>query len=259
MIELRDLQGGYRGWVCLHSLNLRFPAGRVSTIVGPNGCGKSTLLKTAARRCPPFPARCWWTGGRSGITAGWNLPAGSACFPRPGACPLSGWSSLSGTAGSPIWAWSRSPGERDRMMVEQALERTGLQDLRGRDLRRLSGGERQRAYLAMLIAQDADVMLLDEPTTYLDVGQQYEILSLIRALNAGGKTVVMVLHDLALAMKFSDAVFVLERGELADWGEPGAVFARGTLQRVFGVQAYQVETGGGTEYIFAGQTPPVEA
>ena len=145
------------------------------------------------------------------------------------------------------------------MMVEQALERTGLQDLRGRDLRRLSGGERQRAYLAMLIAQDADVILLDEPTTYLDVGQQYEILSLIRALNAGGKTVVMVLHDLALAMKFSDAVFVLERGELADWGEPGAVFARGTLQRVFGVQAYQVETGGGIEYIFAGQTPPVEA
>ena len=259
MIELRDLQGGYRGWVCLHSLNLRFPAGRVSTIVGPNGCGKSTLLKTAARALPPISGQVLVDGREIGDYGRMEFARRVCVLPQTRSVPAIGVEQFVGHGRFPYLGLSRSPGERDRMMVEQALERTGLQDLRGRDLRRLSGGERQRAYLAMLIAQDADVMLLDEPTTYLDVGQQYEILSLIRALNAGGKTVVMVLHDLALAMKFSDAVFVLERGELADWGEPGAVFARGTLQRVFGVQAYQVETGGGIGYIFAGQTPPVEA
>ena len=118
------------------------------------------------------------------------------------------------------------------------MELAGVADMRHRDLRSLSGGERQKAYLAMVIAQDTDLIYLDEPTTYLDIGKQFEILELIRRLNREGKTIVMVLHDLAHALTYSHRIAVMEKGCLLAVRQPEELFQSGLLNDVFGVEGH---------------------
>ena len=119
-----------------------------------------------------------------------------------------------------------------------------------KELSQLSGGERQRVYLAMTLAQDTQVLFLDEPTTYLDIGQKYEMLELVRQVNRLGKTVVMVLHDLPLAFSYSHRVVVLEKGQVAAQGPADHVFESGVPARVFGVQSQALEVDGRQEYFF---------
>ena len=123
-------------------------------------------------------------------------------------------------------------------------------DMHGRKVGTLSGGERQRVYLAMTLSQDTEILFLDEPTTYLDIGQKYEMLELIAQVNAMGKTVVMVLHDLPLAFSYSHQVVVLEKGRLAAQGPADQVFASGVPARVFGVKSQALEVDGRQEYFF---------
>ena len=150
----------------------------------------------------------------------------------------------------PHLAWGGRLGPDDRAAVEAAMERAGVARFRSHDLRQLSGGERQRVYLAMTLSQDTDILFLDEPTTYLDIGQKYEMLELIAQVNAMGKTVVMVLHDLPLAFSYSHQVVVLEKGRLAAQGPADQVFASGVPARVFGVKSQALEVDGRQEYFF---------
>ena len=122
--------------------------------------------------------------------------------------------------------------------MAEAMELAGVADMRHRDLRSLSGGERQKAYLAMVIAQDTDLIYLDEPTTYLDIGKQFEILELIRRLNRESKTIVMVLHDLAYALTYSHRIAVMEKGRLLAVQQPEELFQSGLLNDVFGVEGH---------------------
>ena len=125
------------------------------------------------------------------------------------------------------------------------MEDTGVSAWADRDLRELSGGERQRVYLAMALAQETEVIFLDEPTTYLDLGRQFEVLELIRTLNARGKTIVMVLHDLAQALGYSQRTALMEKGRLVRCASPEALYESGEIDRVFGVRACRA---GGTWY-----------
>ena len=138
----------------------------------------------------------------------------------------------------------------DKRIIDWALSITHLGDFAARPIDALSGGQRQRAWIAMALAQDTGLILLDEPTTYLDIGQKYEMLELIAQVNAMGKTVVMVLHDLPLAFSYSHQVVVLEKGRLAALGPADQVFASGVPARVFGVKSQALEVDGRQEYFF---------
>ena len=240
MIELQKVCAGYGGRAVLHEVSLTAPDGQVTALVGPNGSGKTTLLRVIAGQLP-------LTGGSisvNGHTAAENRRAFArvaAYLPQTRSVPAITVETLVGHGRFPYLGLSRRMRPEDRQAVARAMALTGVDRWAGRDLRTLSGGERQRVYIAMALAQDTPVILLDEPTTYLDLGRQFELLELVRSLT--GKTVLLVLHDLTLALRYCDRLAVLEQGRLAAFDAPQAVLRSGTLDRVFGVTAHETPFG----------------
>ena len=212
--------------------------GGVTTLLGPNGCGKSTLLRTMSRLLAPRSGRV-----RVGGVDVHSLSA-RECARRVAVLPQHPVAPEGLTVGElvargrhphrPRW---RGPSARDRAAVAEALERTGTAGLADDDLAILSGGQRQRAWLAMAVAQETPVLLLDEPTTYLDPAHAIEMLDLVRGLADEGRTVVMVLHDLSMAAMYSDRVVVMNDGAiLADGGTRDAI-TPALLAEAYGLRA----------------------
>jgi len=230
---------GYGGAPVVSDLTLDVPRGRVTTIVGPNGCGKSTLLRTLARLLKPTGGRVLLDGDTIGTMPTREIARRLALLPQSPVAPeglLVG--DLVARGRHPHQRWFRQWSRQDEDVVEAALAMTDTADLRDRPLDQLSGGQRQRAWIAMTLAQDTELMLLDEPTTYLDLAHQVEVLDLVARLNRErGRTVVMVLHDLNLAARYSDVVVVMKDGALLTSGHPTEVFTVEMLGTVFGLAA----------------------
>ena len=206
---------GYGADPVVRDLSLDVPDGQVTTIVGPNGCGKSTLLRTMARLLKPDQrAGAARRPVRSTTCPPARSPGGWRCCRRARSPPTASLvRDLVGRGRHPHQRWFSQWSPDDERIVESALEMTDTADLRDRPLDQLSGGQRQRAWIAMTLAQDTDLMLLDEPTTYLDLAHQVEVLDLVTRLNRErGRTVVMVLHDLNLAARYSDRIVVMKDG-----------------------------------------------
>lgn len=236
MLELRDLCCGYRGAPILQNVSLEFPEGSITTLVGINGCGKSTLLKTAAGLLPPLSGQLLLDGRPISSFAPREFARRVAVLPQSREVPAITVEAFVAHGRFPWLGLMRKPGEKDRALCEAALEAAGIAALRHRELRTLSGGERQKAYLAMTIAQDTDYIFLDEPTTYLDIARQFEFLELVQTLHARGKTIVMVLHDLAQALQYSERVAVFSNGALIDCAAPEQIAASGVLEQAFSVK-----------------------
>ncbi len=212
----------------------------MTTIVGPNGCGKSTLLRTMARLLKPT------SGDGAARRRADRTDAHPRRRPRLALLPQSPIApdgllvrDLVGRGRHPHQRWFSQWSPEDEAIVEAALAMTDTGDLRDRPLDQLSGGQRQRAWIAMTLAQDTDLLLLDEPTTYLDLAHQVEVLDLVTRLNRErGRTVVMVLHDLNLAARYSDTIVVMKDGVIVTAGRPRAtVFTREMLRETFGLEA----------------------
>lgn len=223
----------------LHGIDLTLDPGGITALVGPNGSGKSTLLRAFARL----------KAGSEGLvlldgTAIARLPTAQvartlAMLPQGAAAP-------SGITVGELVEQGRFPhvgalrmlGRQDHQAVRRALEMTDLIGFAGRRLDELSGGERQRAWIALALAQDTPWLLLDEPTTFLDIGHQFEVLDLIERLSRDrGLTVVMVLHDLNQAARFADRMIVLQHGRIHADGPPSAVLVPSMLAEVFAMEA----------------------
>ena len=195
MIELCHVTAGYPGRPVLEDVNLAFQAGKITALIGPNGCGKDHAAPGGLRAAAPGGG----TGAlrRKGPAPVWPqgvCPAGVHFAPDAG-CALHPGGAAGGPPGRyPHLSFGRDLTQADREKIAWAMEVTGTTALKDKELSQLSGGERQRVYLAMTLSQDTDILFLDEPTTYLDIGQKYEMLELIAQVNAMGKTVVMVLH-----------------------------------------------------------------
>ncbi|WP_434154293.1 Fe(3+) dicitrate ABC transporter ATP-binding protein FecE [Pseudomonas sp. JZ134] len=237
MLEAVALTLGYGSKAIVDMLHFKAPAGQVTALIGPNGCGKSTLLKAFARVLAPTQGEIR-LGGRAYASLSAKEIAQQVAF-LPQVLPVP-----EGVTVEQLVGYGRSPHnglwgrlrQMDKPHVEAALERMGLGELRGRPLADLSGGQRQRAWLAMVLAQDASVVLLDEPTTYLDICHQVELLELMQSLAEEGKTVITVLHDLNQACRYADHLAVMKQGALQALGSPHEVINPALVKEVFGVR-----------------------
>lgn len=250
MIEVQHLTAGYPGRAVLRDISLTVPRGSLSIVVGPNGCGKSTLLKAL---CGILPAESGTIAlaGKPLVSYSGTQRARTVSYlaqSRPVSDLTAGQMVLHGRF--PYLSYPRRYRAQDLAAAQQAMEQMGILDLADAPLSTLSGGTRQKVYLAMALAQDTPVILLDEPTTYLDIAHQLQLLSHARALCRSGKTVVMVLHDLAAALQTADRLIVMQDGRLIRQGSPEEIETSGCLDAVFGVHVGHVQTEQGRHYFY---------
>ena len=224
----------------LNEVTLSILRGTVTAIIGPNGSGKSTLLRTLARLLRPETGSVLLDGVAIAKMSPGHVARQIATLPQsPGAVPGMTVQELVEQGRYPHTGPLRMRSDRDRAAVERALELTSSSRFRHRLLDSLSGGERQRAWIALALAQEPRILLLDEPTTFLDVNHQIQALNLIQALNREhGLTVVMALHDLNQASQYAERLVVLDGGRIVEEGLPAEVIREDVLASVFNVQAH---------------------
>lgn len=248
MLEIRDLTTGYPGKPVLEHFSASIPEGSVTAILGPNGCGKSTLLKAISGLLPIKKGQILWDSQDLGKLSSSERARTVACLPQNRRIPDITVQQLVLHGRFPYVSYPRRYRSLDLEITQQAMETLHIAHLAEKPLASLSGGQQQRVYIAMALAQDTPLVLLDEPTTYLDVHHQLQILSLARLLRHRGKTVVMVLHDLNQALQNADRILLLDQGRLMAQGTPEEVFASGMLDPVFGVSVCRVSFESGWQY-----------
>lgn len=237
--ELQNISGGYGKNLILENISLQINAGEIVTVLGPNGCGKSTLLKIAGRLQKPFSGKVLLDGKELHSIPGKKLAQQIAILSQSADIP-------SGMTVKELVTLGRYPyresAAEQKKNILAALEATEIIDLQNRFVSSLSGGERQRARLAMTLAQSPELLLLDEPTTFLDVKCQFEILELIKKLNRERNiSVLMVLHDLSLAAICSDRMVFLKDKKIHISGTPQEVMKPELIRDVFGIETQIIQ------------------
>ena len=250
MIEFRHVSAGYHETDVLKDISLHIQGGSITALVGPNGCGKTTLLRAAARQLPLRRGDILLHGRPISDFGRIEFARTAAFMPQVRNMPCITVEGLVSHGRFPYLGLSRKLRPEDKEAVWQAMEDTGILPWAGRELRELSGGERQRVYIAMALAQGTGIIFLDEPTTYLDLHYQFELLELVQELNRRGKTIVMVLHDLSHALRYSSRVVLMQSGRVVLHGTPEELFASQKLDEVFHIRAHR--TSGA--YYFTPQT-----
>lgn len=237
------LDVGYGGEPVLKDLFVRIPPGEVTAIIGANASGKSTLLRALARLLRPCGGAVYLDGTDIARQSTRLVATRLGLLPQSPRAP-------DGITVSDLVRRGRYPHQRmfdqwsraDEVAVQRALELTDMMELRDRPIDALSGGQRQRAWLAMALTQDAMTMLLDEPTTYLDIAHQMETLDLLAELNESeGRTIVMVLHDLNQACRYAEHIIAMAEGRIVATGEPSEIATPDLIKRVFGLVARVIE------------------
>ncbi|MEV7895184.1 ABC transporter ATP-binding protein [Streptomyces cyaneofuscatus] len=242
-LRAQDLHLGYDDRAVVTGLDLAVPPGRITAIVGANACGKSTLLRALARLLAPRAGSVSLDGRALHSIPTRELAQQLGILPQSPVAP-EGLTviDLVNRGRSPHQTWWRQWTKADEQAVHDALAATGTTDLADRAVDELSGGQRQRAWIAMAVAQGTPVLLLDEPTTYLDLAHQIDVLDLVVDLNRReGRTIVMVLHDLNQACRYADHVIAMKKGSIVAEGAPADVITAATVEDVFGLRC-QVTT-----------------
>lgn len=223
----------------LEHVTMDIPRGKVVTVIGKNGCGKSSLLKTVYRAVKPCSGQVVFEGKPLCEYGSRQISRRIAYLPQVHFSPPDiNVRTLVSYGRYPHMRFGKGLSEQDRQIIDSTLEFTGLSDMAERSVCTLSGGERQRAWLAMSICQQPEILILDEPTTYLDISYQVEVLEVIRRLNEKrGTTILMVLHDINLAARFSDFMYALKGGGIHASGEPSHMVSARILSDVFEINA----------------------
>ncbi|RSD29906.1 Fe(3+) dicitrate ABC transporter ATP-binding protein FecE [Vibrio pectenicida] len=238
MLETKNLSVAYGKQTIIANLSVSIPKGKITALVGPNGCGKSTLLKTLVRINKANSGEVFLEGKTLSSYGDKALARSLSLLPQILVNP-------EGITVRKLVEYGRSPyvshwgrlDQDDKNIVEQAMRDTSVLEYADKTLDSLSGGQRQRAWIAMVVAQDTDVVMFDEPTTYLDMSHQVELMKLIQQMNAKGKTVVVVLHDLNQACRYCNHLVVLKQGCIVEQGSPDEVMTETLLNDVFDLKA----------------------
>lgn len=239
VLKARDLTLQYDQRRVVEDLTAEIPEGRVTMIVGANACGKSTLLRGLSRLLKPAGGTVTLDGKDIHSRPARELARTLGLLPQHPTAP-DGITvrDLVGRGRYPHQGFLRGWSEKDDAAVQRALEATETLDLAGRNVDELSGGQRQRVWIAMALAQETEVLLLDEPTTYLDLAHQVEVLDLVTDLNRQrGTTVAIVLHDLNLAARYADHVIALKGGRIVAEGASTDVITENLVRNVFGLES----------------------
>ena len=238
-LRARDLKLAYGDRVVVDGLDFEVEGGTITAVIGPNGCGKSTLLRALGRLLQPQRGEVLLDGEKIHKMSTKEVARILGVLPQSPAAPEGlTVADLVARGRHPHQSWYRQWSSDDESAVAEALAMTGIGDLAERTLDELSGGQRQRAWLSMALAQGTDLLLLDEPTTYLDLSHQVDVLELVGRLHdESGRTVVMVLHDLNLAARYADRLVAMKDGAIVASGEPGEVLTEELLADVFDLRA----------------------
>ncbi|MEV3919412.1 ABC transporter ATP-binding protein [Actinomadura coerulea] len=241
-LAARGVAVGYGGRTVIDGLDVRIPPGVITTIIGPNGCGKSTLLRTLARLLRPARGTVVLDGADIAGLRTRDVARRLGLLPQAPVAPEGlTVADLVARGRHPHQSWLRQWSSDDAGIVERALAMTGVSDLADRPVDTLSGGQRRRVWISMILAQGTDLLLLDEPTTYLDLAYAIDVLDLVDDLHEAGRTVVMVLHDLNLAARYSDNLIVMRAGSILAQGHPRDVITAGLLDEAFGLRAEVID------------------
>lgn len=242
-ISTSSLTLGYGDFIVLKDINITIPRNKFTILVGSNGCGKSTLLKTMARLIKPMSGKV--TLGNMDIfqkpsreiakelailTQSPDAPSDLTVF------------NLVKQGRYPYQSWFNQWSKEDERIVEYALEKTGLSNIRNKKLSELSGGQKQRVWIAMTLAQQTEIILLDEPTNHLDIKYKIEVLDLLKQLNKSeNRTIVVVLHDINLACRYADHIIAIKDGKVYDEGAPKEIVTEKLIKDVFDINAQIIE------------------
>ena len=238
-MDIKNLSFSYSEGAFIQNLNTAIEPGRVTTIIGPNGSGKSTLLNLIVKQLSPEGGQVLLNGKDITMCSYKQLAKQLAIVHQYNSAPPDlTVEKLVAYGRSPYQSFWSSKGEDDDEIIQWALQVTKLEKLAHKPVSKLSGGERQRTWIAMALAQKTDVLLLDEPTTYLDIYYQLEILALVKELNETyGITIVMVLHDINQAIQFSHNVIIMKQGSLLYAGPVESGITKERLYEVYGIHA----------------------
>ncbi|AUM66622.1 Fe(3+)-dicitrate ABC transporter ATP-binding protein [Brevibacillus laterosporus] len=238
-LHTQQLNIGYNDNLIVEDLNISLPDGKIIALVGANGSGKSTILKTMARLLKPRKGGVFLDGKSIHQQDTRKVAKDLAILPQNPVAP-------DGLTVEELVSYGRFPHQKgmgsmtpeDKNIVQWALEVTGINEFATRGVDQLSGGQRQRAWIAMALAQQTDILFLDEPTTFLDMAHQLEVLQLLAKLNTEEKrTIVMVVHDLNHATRYADHVIAIKKGKVMAQGTPAEVMTHQMLWDVFGIEA----------------------
>ncbi|MGD7045676.1 ABC transporter ATP-binding protein [Jeotgalibacillus proteolyticus] len=231
------ITAGYDQTTILHDVNVSIPSNKISIIIGANGCGKSTLLKTMARLIKPVSGQVTIGGKPIHKIPSKQLARVLGLLPQTPIVPEGiTVADLVGRGRFPHQKFLKGWSKEDYEAVSEAMDIMNITEFADRHIDELSGGQRQRVWIAMALAQQTDILFLDEPTTYLDITYQVEILDLLTDLNRKyGTTIVMVLHDINLSARYADHIFALHEGQLVAEGQPSKIITSSLIENIFGL------------------------
>ncbi|MFT4210311.1 MAG: ABC transporter ATP-binding protein [Microbacterium sp.] len=237
-LATRDLAAGYGERGVLTGLSVEIPDGGFTVVVGPNACGKSTLLRAIARLLPPASGSVLLDGRDIRRLPTKHVARSLGLLPQSPLAPDGiTVADLVGRGRYPHQSVLSSWSQADQCAVDEAMVATGVVDLADRHVDELSGGQRQRVWIAMVLAQQTPILLLDEPTTFLDIGHQVEVLELVARLREEGRTIVAVLHDINQAARYGSHLVAMREGAIIAQGAPADVVDEALLLQLFGLRA----------------------
>lgn len=247
-IEVKDLQVAYGDHIVIPCANLNIPKGKVTMFIGKNGCGKSTLLKAIARILPVSKGQVFLEGQPMKQISQKEIAKKIAILPQSPIVP-------EGISVQKLVSYGRFPYQKpfsglcqqDYDIITWAMKKTGVYEWKDQKVEALSGGQRQRVWIALALAQKTDILLLDEPTTYLDIAHQLEILELLKQLNKEEKvTIVTVIHELNHAIKFGDHIIGMKEGHILFEGSPKEVIHQENLRHLYDIEATLIQSEKGS-------------
>lgn len=241
MLEIKNVTAGYGKHTVLNDVSVAFEKGKLTSIIGVNGCGKSTLLKALLGILPLSSGEIVIDGKELCSMSRIEIARSVAYLAQGKNTPDMTVEQMVLHGRFPYLSYPRRYREADREIARKAMDAVGILHLADKSLYELSGGMRQTAYIAMAIAQDTDYILLDEPTTYLDIAHQLELMKLLRGLANSGKGIVTVMHDLPLAFEFSDKLAVIHNGNIVANATPTDICNSSIIKEIFDIQIERMD------------------